>query len=100
MGLLDALLGAGQGREDSQGFLQRFEQGQPWEGYSDQEVLKRYGTLAQQAPPQEYEHAPSEAFARLRRHQRVELGRLLQQRPREQKRRRRGLHGSELRDPQ
>ena len=63
MGLLDALLGAGQGREDNQGFLQRFEQGQPWEGYSDQEVLKRYGTVAQQASPQEYEQAASEAFA-------------------------------------
>jgi LysM domain-containing protein len=85
MGLLDALLGAGQGREDSQGFLQRFEQGQPWEGYSDQEVLKRYGTVAQQASPQEYEQAASEAFARMSPEQRVEFGRLLQQRAHEQK---------------
>jgi nucleoid-associated protein YgaU len=85
MGLLDALLGAGQGREDSQGFLQRFEQGQPWEGYSDQEVLKRYGTVAQQASPREYEQAASDAFARMSPEQRVEFGRLLQQRAREQK---------------
>jgi len=85
MGLLDALLGAGQSREDSQGFLQRFEQGQPWEGYSDQEVLKRYGTVAQQASPQEYEQAASEAFARMSPEQRVEFGHLLQQRAREQK---------------
>jgi nucleoid-associated protein YgaU len=85
MGLLDALLGAGQGREDSQGFLQRFEQGQPWEGYSDQEVLKRYGTVAQQASPQEYEQAASDAFTRMSPEQRVEFGRLLQQRALEQK---------------
>src|SRR5262245_7190661 len=49
MGLLDALLGSGQGREEQQEFLQRFEQGQPWEGYTDQEVLNRYGTVAGQA---------------------------------------------------
>jgi nucleoid-associated protein YgaU len=85
MGLLDALLGAGQGREDNQGFLQRFEQGQPWEGYSDQEVLARYGTVAGQASPQEYEQAASDAFARMSPDQRVEFGRLLQQRAREQK---------------
>jgi nucleoid-associated protein YgaU len=85
MGLLDALLGAGQGREDNQGFLQRFEQGQPWEGYSDQEVLKRYGTIAGQASPQEYEQAASDAFARMSPEQRVELGRLLQQGVQQQK---------------
>jgi nucleoid-associated protein YgaU len=98
MGLLDALLGAGQGREDSQGFLQRFEQGQPWEGYSDQEVLKRYGTVAQQASPQEYERAASEAFGRMSPEQRVEFGRLLQQRAREQKPGIGALEGSQIGD--
>ncbi len=83
MGLLDALLGGGQGREEQQDFLQRFEQGPPWEGYSDQEVLKRYGTVAGQASPQEYEQAAAEAFARMSPDQRVEFGRLLQQRARE-----------------
>jgi nucleoid-associated protein YgaU len=83
MGLLDALLGGGQGREEQQDFLQRFEQGQPWEGYSDQEVLKRYGTVAGQASRQEYEQAAAEAFGRLSPDQRVEFGRLLQQRARE-----------------
>jgi nucleoid-associated protein YgaU len=83
MGLLDALLGAGQGREEHQGFLQRFEQGPPWEGYSDQEVLKEYGTVAGQASRQEYEQAARDTFARLTPEQRVEFGRLLQQRARE-----------------
>ena len=85
MGLLDALLGGGQGREEQQAFLQRFEQGQPWEGYSDQEVLKRYGTVAGQASPEEYRQAAAEAFSRLTPDQRVEFGQLLQQRARDQR---------------
>src|SRR5262245_1756634 len=85
MGLLDALLGTGQGREEHQAFLQRFEQGPPWEGYSDQEVLTRYGTVAGQASRQEYEQAASDTFARMTPEQRVEFGQLLQQRAREQK---------------
>jgi len=83
MGLLDALLGGAQGREENQAFLQRFEQGPPWEGYSDQEVLKRYGTVAGQASAQEYQQAASEAFGRMSPEQRVEFGRMLQQRARE-----------------
>ena len=85
MGLLDALLGSGQGQEDQQEFLRRFEQGPPWEGYTDQEVLKRYGTVAGQASEQEYRQAASEAFARMTPEQRVQFGQLLQQRAREQR---------------
>src|SRR5262249_26869073 len=85
MGLLDALLGGGQGQEEQQGFLQRFEQGPPWEGYSDQELLNRYGTVAGQATAQEYTQAASEAFARMTSEQRVEFGRLLQQKARERR---------------
>ena len=84
MGLLDALLGGGRGGEEHQGFLQRFEQGQPWEGYTDQEVLTRYASVAGQATPEEYEQAASDTFSRLSPEQRVEFGRLLQQRAREQ----------------
>src|SRR5215470_7942916 len=83
MGLLDALLGGGQGREEHQAFLQRFEQGPPWEGYSDQEVLSRHRAVAGQASRQEYQQAASEAFARMTPDQRVEFGQLLQQRARE-----------------
>jgi nucleoid-associated protein YgaU len=85
MGLLDALLGGGQGREEQQAFLQRFEQGPPWEGYSDQEVLKRYGTVAGQASPDEYRQAAAEAFSRMTPEQRIEFGRMLQQRARDRR---------------
>jgi nucleoid-associated protein YgaU len=98
MGLLDALLGSGQGREEQQEFLQRFEQGQPWEGYTDQEVLNRYGTVAGQASAQEYRQAASEAFARMSPEQRIEFGRLLQQRAREQGVDLRNLQQSDIND--
>jgi nucleoid-associated protein YgaU len=98
MGLLDALLGSGQGREEQQGFLQRFEQGQPWEGYTDQEVLNRYGTVAGQASSQEYRQAASEAFARMTPEQRVEFGQLLKQRAREQGVDLRNLQQSDIND--
>src|SRR5262249_53633307 len=97
MSLLDALLGGG-GREDNNAFLQRFENGPPWEGYSDQEVLKRYGTVAGQASAQEYQQAASDAFGRLSPEQRVEFGRLLQQRAREQHATVGGLDQSGIKD--
>jgi len=98
MGLLDALLGSGQGREEQQEFLRRFEQGQPWEGYTDQEVLNRYGTVAGQASSQEYRQAASEAFARMTPEQRVEFGQLLKQRAREQGVDLRNLQQSDIND--
>jgi nucleoid-associated protein YgaU len=98
MGLLDALLGGAQGREDNQGFLQRFEQGPPWEGYSDQEVLKRYGTVAGQASAQEYQQAASEAFARMSPEERVEFGQLLQRKARERQLDLGGLDKSGIKD--
>jgi len=98
MGLLDALLGGAQGREENQAFLQRFEQGPPWEGYSDQEVLKRYGTVAGQASAQEYQQAASEAFGRMSPEQRVEFGQLLQRKARERQLDLGGLEKSGIQD--
>jgi nucleoid-associated protein YgaU len=98
MGLLDALLGGALGREENQAFLQRFEQGPPWEGYSDQEVLKRYGTVAGQASAQEYQQAASEAFGRMSPEQRVEFGQLLQRKARERQLNLGGLDKSGIKD--
>jgi hypothetical protein len=41
MGILDELLGGGQRQKEYRDFVNRYEQGAPSEGYSDQEVLKR-----------------------------------------------------------
>ena len=43
MGILDDLLGNEQLQKQYKDFVKRYEQGAPSEGYSDQEVLDRYG---------------------------------------------------------
>jgi hypothetical protein len=59
MGILDELLAGGQRQKEYSDFVNRYEQGHPSEGYSDQEVLERYGEVS---------HAvPSDQYARLRR---------------------------------
>src|SRR6516164_6555406 len=47
MGILDDLLAGGQRQDEYRDFVNRYEQGAPSEGYSDQEVLKRYGEVSQ-----------------------------------------------------
>ena len=43
MDLLEMLMGNGPKRAEYEQFANRYEQGRPWEGYSDGEVLERYG---------------------------------------------------------
>jgi len=77
MGLFDEVFGTRQ-QEDFLDFVNRYEQGWPWEGYSDQEVLARYGAVAHQVSPDEYERAAQEAFGRLTPEERGEFGRFLE----------------------
>ena len=51
MGILDELLGGTQRQKEYRDFVDRYEQGSPSEGYSDQEVLKRYGEVSHAVPP-------------------------------------------------
>src|SRR5690242_6389438 len=46
MDLLKQFLGSGQGHQDFSDFVNRFEQGQPSDGYSDQEAVDRYHQVA------------------------------------------------------
>jgi hypothetical protein len=50
MGILDDLLGNEQLQKQYKDFV-KYEQGDPSEGYSDQEVLKRYGEVSHAVPP-------------------------------------------------
>ena len=79
MDLLEMLTGGGKNRQEYEDFVTRYDQGPPWEGYSDKEVLDRYGSVAHQASPSDYEQAAREAFSRLSPEQRAELARELQQ---------------------
>jgi hypothetical protein len=65
MGLLDSLLANPSQQQDYQDFVGRYQQGQPHEGYTDQEVVQRYQQVApnlsadQQAPPQKVKTTPN-----------------------------------------
>lgn len=79
MGLLDALIGNPQQQQDLQNYVQRYQQGPPHEGYSDQEVLQRYQQVAPQLPPQEYQMAAEQAFNNMSPQERVQFGQYVQQ---------------------
>src|SRR5687767_4098152 len=82
--LLQGLLGGGQQRQQYQDFVQRYEQGPPWDGYSDQEVLQRYQQVAPNCSPQLYQESAEEAFARLSPQERRQFGQHLRQRAQQQ----------------
>ena len=82
MDLFEVLMGSGKNREDHQEYVNRYEQGPAWEGYSDQEVLDRYGSVAHKVSPVEYEQAAREAFDRLSPEQQAEFARYLEERAR------------------
>ena len=74
MGILDELLGGGQRQKDYRDFVDRYEQGDPSEGYSDQEVLERYGEVSHAVrPPDQYAQA---AQPKTLPHPPTEVGRL------------------------
>jgi hypothetical protein len=92
MGLLDTLLGGGSQRQHYQDFVQRYEQGRPWEGVSDEEATQHYSTVAQHLGPQDYRVAAEEAVSRLSPDERAELAEHLRQRARQQDVNFPGLH--------
>ena len=92
MGLLDTLLGGGSQRQQYQDFVQRYEQGRPWEGVSDDEATQHYTSVAQHLGPQDYRVAAEEAVSRLSPNERAELTEHLRQQARQQDVNFPGLH--------
>ena len=92
MGLLDTLLGGGSQRQNYQDFMQRYAQGRPWEGVSDEEATQHYTSVAQQLDPQDYRVAAEEAVSRLSPDERTELAEHLRQQARQQDVNFPGLH--------
>lgn len=84
MDMFGQLLGGGQGRQEYQDFVNRYDTGAPWDGISDQEAYSRYQQVAPQLPPQMYQESAQEAFSRLTPQQRLQLGQYLQQQTRQQ----------------
>ena len=80
MGILDELIGGEQSRKEYRDFVDRYEQGDPSEGYSDQEVLKRYGEVSHAVRPNQYAQAVQEALGRLSPEDRAAFVKMLQER--------------------
>jgi hypothetical protein len=79
MGMLDQLL-SGPGKRIFDDFVNRYDQGHPSEGYSDQEVVDRYREVAHAVPADQYAQAAQEALARLSPEERAEFVKMLQER--------------------
>jgi hypothetical protein len=80
MGILDDLLDGGQRQKDYRDFVNRYEQGAPSEGYSDQEVLKRYSEVSHAVPSDQYAKAAQEALGKLSPEERAAFVKILQER--------------------
>jgi hypothetical protein len=80
MGILDELLAGGQRQQEYSNFVDRYEQGHPSEGYSDQEVLDRYGEVSHAVSPDQYAQAAQEALSKLSPEERAAFVKMLQER--------------------
>jgi hypothetical protein len=79
MDMLSNILG-GQKQQEFDDFANRYDQGAPWDGISDDEAMNRYSQVAPQLPPDVYQRSAQESFSRLTPDQRMQLGRHIQQR--------------------
>jgi hypothetical protein len=77
MGLTDMLQDPAT-RDKLQDFTQRYDQGAPWEGISDDEAREQHDRVAAQLDDREYEESARESFQRLDPGQRKEVARSLQ----------------------
>ncbi len=83
MNLLEKIFGDTQVAENEyRDFINRYEQGLPYEGYSDEEVLNRYQQVSRQLPPDLYQESAQEAFSRMSPQERMQFGQYLQQQTR------------------
>ena len=73
-------MGGGQRQKEYRDFVDRYEQGNPSEGYSDQEVLKRYGDVSHAVPSDQYAQAAIEALGKLSPEERAAFVKMLQER--------------------
>jgi hypothetical protein len=80
MGILDDLLAGGLRQKEYKDFVDRYEEGDPSQGYTDQEVLKRYGEVSHAVQPDQYARAAQEALSKLSPEDRAAFVKMLQER--------------------
>jgi hypothetical protein len=83
MNILQTILGGGH-EDDYRKFVDRYEQGSPHEGYSDDEVVNRYQQVSRQIPHDVYHESAHEAFSRMSPQERMQYGQYMQQQARQQ----------------
>ncbi len=83
MNILGNLFGGGQDA-DHHDFINRYEQGAPHEGYSDEEVFNRYQQVSRQIPQDVYQESAYETFNRMSPQERMQFGQQMQQQVRQQ----------------
>ena len=82
MGISDLL--GGEKRQDYDDFVERYDQGEPWEGIDEDEARTRYDEVSSNLSDDDYELSAREAYERLGPDQRRELARMLRQQGRQQ----------------
>jgi hypothetical protein len=83
MNLFENLFG-GQQRQEAEDFFNRYQQGHPAEGYSEEEVMQHYQTVTGSVPDEVYEQSAEESFARLSPQERKEFFQFLRQKAQQQ----------------
>lgn len=84
MGLLDNILGGGGDRGGLDDFVNRYEQGAPHEGISDDEALSQHDRFAEHLSDDEYHQYAEQAVSRLDPGEQQQLGSFLSGRAQEQ----------------
>ena len=70
--------------QQAQDFINRYQQGAPQEGYSNQEVAQQYQQVVPQLSPEQYQQAAQQSFQNMSPDQRQQFGQLLQQQAQQQ----------------
>jgi hypothetical protein len=65
MGLLDELMSGGEQQQSFREFADRYSQGAPYDGISDDEAVSRYGQVAGEVDPDTYRDSARDALANM-----------------------------------
>ncbi len=76
---LEQLMGDPQRSQQLQDFANRYAQGDPTQGYSEQEAQQTFLQVATKLPPQEFQASALQAFQKMSPQQRQELAQLISQ---------------------
>jgi hypothetical protein len=71
---------AGRTATTTEDFVNRYDQGPPYEGISNDEAIGRYEQIAPELAPEVYQQSAQDAFTRMAPEERAQFGQLLQQR--------------------